>query len=293
MICLAIPFCDDLIVPRSTKSPKQATSKAAPRRATSKPASLTIAVDGAGVSPKDISLRQLIELLEAAAYTFEVIADEKRLDPPKLSLAAVRGGSAEYNVYSEDRQAARVFDTFVTAVRRRGKGASPETRHGLERLHDAGARAGAAIRIGAKTNRPLLLAAPIPEDKTKIQETTVVLARVVGVSIDAREQATVRLRYDDGGSHVFVADPDILGKAATLIGLPVEAHVTFARGESTDAALSIESIKKRREPGSFVALLEETRARMIEKGIVYDAAALIAEDRDEDDAASAGSTGHR
>jgi hypothetical protein len=260
-------------VPRTPKSPK--------------PATLTLAVDGAGVAPKDISLRQLIELLEAAAYTFEAIADEKRLEPPKLSLSSIKSGSAEYHVYSEDRQASRVFNTFTAVVRRRGKGASPKTRHGLERLHNAGARAGAAIRVGAKTRKPLLLAAPIPEEKTKIQESTVVFARVVGVNIDAREKVTVRLRYDDGGSHEFAADPDILGKAATLIGLPVEARVTFARGESTDSALSIESIKQRRPQGSLMALLEETRARMIEKGIVYDSTAIIAEDQDDDEDAPA------
>jgi hypothetical protein len=265
-------------VPQVPKSPK--------RPKPPKAATLTIAVDGAGVTPKAVPLRHLIEVLEAAAYTFEAIADEKRLDPPKLSLANIKSGSAEYQVYSEDRQALRVFDTFVTAVRRRGKGASPKTRHGLERLHNAGARAGAVIRVGGKTSKPLLLAAPVPEANAKIQEATVVFARVVGVNIDAREKVTVKLRYDDGGSHEFVADPDILGNAAMLMGLSVEARVIFARGESTDAALSIESIKQRRPQGSFMALLEETRARMIEKGIVYDAMALIAEDREEDESSA-------
>ncbi|HSJ99715.1 MAG TPA: hypothetical protein VK932_00685 [Kofleriaceae bacterium] len=251
-----------------------------------KPATLTIAIDGAGVTPKDVSLRNLIEVLEAAAYTFEAIADEKRLGRPKLSLARIKEGSAELHIYSEDRQTPRVFDRFVAVARRRGKGASPNTRRGLERIHNAGARAGATIRIGGKTRRPLLLAAPVPEDETKIQEATVVFARVVGVNIDARERATVKLRYDDGGSHEFVADSDTLGKAATLIGLPVEARVTLARGESTDSGLSIESIKQRRPQSSFMALLEETRERMIARGIVYDSTAIIAEDRDDDAAAS-------
>jgi hypothetical protein len=125
----------------------------------------------------------------------------------------------------------------------------------------------------------------------KIQESTVVFARMVGVNIDEREKVTVWLRYDDGGSHAFVADPEILGKAAALIGRPVEARVTFARGESTDSALRIESIKQRRPQGSLMALLEETRARMIEKGIVYDSRAIIAEDQD--DPARASSEGDR
>lgn len=86
------------------------------------PTKLAIAVEGEGLAPKDIPLRYLTELLEAAAATFEALAAEKQIDPPRMSLAKVTSGSARYEFVSEDRQAARVAGAFWTAVKHRGKG---------------------------------------------------------------------------------------------------------------------------------------------------------------------------
>src|SRR5687767_3200452 len=102
---------------------------------TTKTTKFTIAIAGEGITPKDVPLRQLAELLEATAATFEAIAAEKKIEPPKLSLSQVKMGSAAYDVVSEDRYAGRAVSSFVTTVRRRGKGASPRTRNSLSRLH--------------------------------------------------------------------------------------------------------------------------------------------------------------
>jgi hypothetical protein len=260
------------VVPRNRKPPK--------------PTKVTIAIDGEGVGLKDVSLRQLAELLEATAATFEAVAAEKHLEPPKMSLAKAKHGSAAYELVSEDRQAPRVVGAFMTAVRHRGKGSSPQTRNALGRLHRSATRTG-VLRLDQPDQKakakPIYLAAPVAEDETKIEEATVVFARVVGVNIDGNDKATVTLRYDDGGSGDFEADSDLITKAAALIARHVEARVTFLRGESRDWAGCIEGIKERRPQSSFMAAIEEARHALIENGIVVDSKVWLSEDLDNDD----------
>ena len=250
------------------------------------PTRLALAVEGEGLRPKDIPLRHLAELLEAAAATFEALAAEKQIDPPRLSLAKITSGSARYELVSEDRHAARIAGAFWTVVKHRGKGAPQRTRHQLGRLYRAATRTGGALRVepidSKRAGKPIYLAAPIEEDRARIEEATVVFARVVGINIDSHEHASVTLRYDDGGSGEFGADLDVLAKAAELIGQPVEANVTFAKGEETRLALGIERIRRRKPQSSFMASIEETRQSMTGKGIVYDSTKILAEDEDED-----------
>jgi hypothetical protein len=250
-----------------------------------KPTRLTLAVEGEGLGPNDIPLRNLIELLEATAATFEALATEKQLAPPKMSLARITHGSARYEFVSDDRQAPRLTDAFWSAVKHRGKGLSQKTRRQLGRLHRAAARTGAALRIdpvdGKRTAKPIYLAAPIEEDRARIEEATLVYARIVGVNIDAHERASVTLRYDDGGSGEFGADLETLTQAAALIGHPVEASVTFAKGEEARLPLNIEAIRQRKPQSSFMAAIEEARRSMTARGIVYDSTKLIAEDQED------------
>jgi len=252
------------------------------------PTRLAIAVEGEGLAPKDIHVRDLIELLEATVATFDALAAEKQLDRPNLSLASITNGSVRLDFVSEDRAAPRLAEAFRTAVKNRGKGSSARTRRQLGRLHRAGARTGgAALRIdpvnGKRGAKPLYLTAPVEEERAKIEEATLVFARVVGVNIDAHEKGSVTLRYDDGGSGEFGADLEILTRTAALIGHPVEANVTFAKGEEARRPLDIEGIRKRKPQSSLAATLEEARRMMVARGIVYDSTALIAEDKDDDE----------
>lgn len=263
-------FCDDQVVP-SKRKPSLTR--------------IAIAVEGEGLGPKDVPLRHLSELLEAAAATFEALAVEKQVDPPRLSLARVTSGSARYEFVSEDRQASRVAGAFWTAVKHRGKGTSQRTRRQLGRLYRAATRTGGALRVepinGKRAAKPIYLAAPLEEDRARIEEVTVVFARVVGINIDSHESASVTLRYDDGGSGEFGADLDVLTKAAELIGQSVEANVTFAKGEETRLALRIERIRRRKSQSSFMAAIEEARQSMTAKGIIYDSTKVLAEDEDD------------
>ncbi len=259
--------------------------KPKPPRATK----LSLAVEGEGLGPKDISLRNLAELLEATAATFEALAAESHVDSPKLSLAKITSGSARYEILSEGPQAKRIVGDFWDAVKRRGKGVSQKTRSQLGRLHRAATRTGAALRVdpihGTRTSKPIYLAAPIEEDQTRIEEATVVFARVVGVNIDSHENASVTLRYDDGGSGEFSAELEILTQAAELIGHLIEANVTFARGEDAKHALHIEAIKRRKPQSSFMAAIEQARSALAAKGIVYDSTQILADVVDDDAAA--------
>jgi hypothetical protein len=256
-----------------------------PKKRKPQKTTIAIAVYGDGVKPKDVPVRQLVELLEATAATFDALASDKQVEPPRLSLAKITDGSARYHLVSEDSQAGRIAEAFWSAVKQRGKGASSKVRHQLGRLHRAASRAGAGLRVdpmsGQRASKPIYLAAPVEEERPQLEESTVVFARVVGVNIDYRDQASVTLRYDDSGSGEFGAEADILARAAEMIGQLVEADVTFARDEETKLALNIEAIRRRKTQSSFMAAIEEARRAMSAKGIVYDSTRILAEDEDE------------
>jgi hypothetical protein len=252
-------------------------------------ASLTIAIVGDGVTPRDVGLRQLASLLEATANAFESLAEERNVDPPQMSLARVKKGSAAYQLESHDRQAERTFSSFVTTVRKRGKDASPRTRQSLTRLHAVAARAGAGLRVdpegpvGKKgTSAPVLLAPPLPEDEAKVEEGTVVFARVVGLRLDVRDRASVTLRYDDGGSGEFQSSSDLIEASAQLLGRHVEARVTFLRGETKDFDGELEQITQRDPSSDLMMGIFAARNEMRERGISIDAEAWLAEERDDE-----------
>ena len=255
-----------------------------PRRAPPKPLKLTIALTGEGITPRDVSLRQLAELLQATAATFDSLAADRKVNPPTVSLAGVKEGSAAYELYSSDRQADRVAASFLAAVRRRGKGTSPRTRRSLQRMHNVSAKTG-SLRIDppkpAPKAKPLYLAPPVQDADTQLEEATVVYGRVVGLRIDARDQAAVTLRYDDGGQGEFETSIEILQRAAGLLGRSVAGRVTFLRGEEQDWEGSLEEIEEHAEPGAFMEAIRRACQELQEKGIVIDASTWVVERDDE------------
>jgi hypothetical protein len=249
-------------------------------------AKLTIAIVGEGVTPKNVTLRQLAALLEATATTFDALAADRNIEAPHLSLTRVKDGSAAYELHSQDRQASRAIDSFVATIRRRGKNASPRTRASLTRLHAVVTKAGASLRIDpvhATTNaKPIYLAAPLAEDDVSVEEGTVVFGRIVGLRLDARDRASVTIRYDDGGTGEFDAEADFLDRAARLIGRTVSARVTFHRGDSKDYEGMIEDLEERPAPVELMTAIAKARAQLAERGIVISAKEWLAEERDDD-----------
>src|SRR5690606_27072372 len=50
---------------------------------------LEVAIEGDGLSPSDVPVRQLVELLEATVSAIDAVAAERGLDPPELRLVSV------------------------------------------------------------------------------------------------------------------------------------------------------------------------------------------------------------
>lgn len=257
-----------------------------PRRARSTPrkpppppgAKLTIAIEGDGITPKDVSLRQLSELLAATAEAFDAIASDRNGPSPTVSLAKVKNGSAAYELVSDDRRARPVVRSFVATARQRGKNASVRTRKALGRLRQVAGKNG-ALRIEPEgPAKPIYLAAPAEVLSTEIEEGTVVRGRVVGVRIDVRDQGAVTLRYDDGGQGDFGSSLELTIRAAALIGKQVAARVTFLRGEEKDHAGEIEALEEKAPDSGFLDAIRKAREQLRAKGVVIDSAAWLADE---------------
>jgi hypothetical protein len=245
--------------------------------------SVTIAVAGDGITPKDVSLRHLAELLEATAAAFEAVSAEKGVAVPVLSLAKVKTGSAAYQFYSEDAQAEGVAKSLYTAARKRGRGSSPAVRRSISRMLHA-SKAG-PLRIEPVNDnpkeKPVLIAEPLPDEGTEIDEGTVVYGRIVGVRIDTHDRGKVSLRYDDGGQGEFNSPPELVGSCATLLGRNVSARVTFVRGNERDWDGDLEEVVERSNATDLLTALEDARRELTEKGIVIDASQwILDEDRE-------------
>lgn len=246
------------------------------RRKPEKASSLTIAIGGEGVTPKDLTLRQLAEILEATASTIEAVAAEKEVAAPRFSLAKVLTGSAKLRLISEDQQAPMVRKSVLGAVRTRGRSNSPKTRRAMLRLYDVAAKTG-PLRFesedAGEKSKPLLLSVPVEIAETFVEEATVVFGRIVGVRVVGGDEGAVMIRYDDGGSGEFEADPEILTRAAALIGGHAACHVTFQRGEQRDMEGRLEDLDERSHEVDIMAELGRVREQLQAQGIVVDAAA--------------------
>lgn len=246
----------------------------------------TIAVEGDGIGLKDVGLRQLSDLLGATAAFVEAVATEKGLEPPKLSLARAKQGSAAYELISEAETASRVVSAAVSAVRKRGQGSSPRTRTSMVKLYNTASKSGSlrfdppSVRAGVEA-KPVRMAPPLDDDATQIEEGTVVFGRVVGLRIDGAK-GTVSIRYDDGGTGNFDADLELVAKAARTIirNADVRARVTFLRGEYRDFDGAIEDITEHAAKSDFLEAIAEVRKNLDEAGVEIDADAWFAQERE-------------
>ncbi len=242
---------------------------------------LTIAVGGEGVTPRDLPLRRLAELLEATASTIEAVAAEKQVEVPRFSVAKVLEGSAAYRLVSEDEQALMVHKSVLAAVRSRGRTSSLQTRNALLRLHQVASKTGPLrfkSEIEGKKTEKVLLSVPVELDDTFVEDATVVYGRVIGAKIVGTDDGEVTIRYDDGGSGEFEADLDILARAAALIGRHVTCRVTFQRGAERDMNGRLDEVEERPQDVDIMTELMGVREQLRERGIVIDAEAWLREE---------------
>ena len=211
---------------------------------TERQAVLEVAIEGEGLSPHDIPIRQLVELLEGAASALEALAIERGIDVPKPRLVEVRNGSAAYELEVPSPQAEWLIGELYEAAKTRGRNARPELRHALNRLHGAGRGVGSVRLSGATARRklaPIRLAPLVAVEPYSIIEGTVVEARVSGVI--AGQMMKVHLRMREGGTVAFVSEPSIAEHAARLFNRPVRAHVTFTSDVDGRRALGIDELE--------------------------------------------------
>src|SRR5262249_43923689 len=153
------------------------------------------------VTPQDLPLRRLAELLEATATTIEAVAAEKQVEVPKFSVAEVLKGSAAYRLVSEDEQAPMVRKSVLAAVRSRGRTNSLQTRDALLRLHQVASKTG-PLRLeleadGKKKAQKVFLSVPVELDDTFVEDATVIYGRVIGAKLVGTDDGVVTLRYDN------------------------------------------------------------------------------------------------
>lgn len=211
---------------------------------------LEIAIEGDGLSPADVSVRQLSDLLQATASVLEAIAEEQGLPAPTLRLVAVKEGSAAYDLMSPDGDSSSLFNEFRKTAKERAQNSSPKIRQSFIRLHSTTAARLGSLRIavcdasGKQRGKPVHLAPPI-EPKAAleaIENLTEIYARVVGVAIRRGDRAMVSLRGDDGPTEDFEADFDIAQTAAQYFNKTVVASVSYVMGADRNQAGRLENV---------------------------------------------------
>lgn len=206
---------------------------------TSKWRGFELAVAGTNLSPADIPARQLVELIEAAMQTVELIAEERGAAKPRLRLIGVTTGSAAYQLRTPDPADGPVIDELARQVETRGVHASPAVRQALARLNHAGKNGSVRLRVvakgGVKRKKDLFVAPPVELVGTPYEETAEVVGRLVGVNAGRSNALTIRLRLDDGITREFAVEQDIAARAGKLFLQMVLARVTYDIGPDSMA----------------------------------------------------------
>jgi hypothetical protein len=233
---------------------------------------LEVAVAGEGVTPADLSIRDVAELLDALGAAVEAAAKALMLPVPLVSLAEVRPGSAAYALKAPATpQANAAIRLVYDAARTRGRGQPADLRRALERMHAVG-KVGAGVRltiVGAKPGAPIMLAPLLDIAESVLEETEEVHAHVVGVSV-GKAGMNVRLRIEGKRTETFSADEDVAKQAARLFNRRVRARVVFRRSVAVEEAGEIEELELW-EDLDFLDAVRAIRQDLSAEGIVLDA----------------------
>lgn len=231
-----------------------------------------IALEGDGVSPADVPVRQLAAVLEAVANLFEKVAAEREVKvlPPRL--VEVASGSAAYTLRSPDVESEGVLQSVEQHARERGRNATHAVRSALDRLYRSGRDFGAIrlVRFEGKARlEPVHLAPPVELEPATFEEVRELLGVVVGVDAGARRGATVKLRIDDGGTASFDADIPTAQKAARLFTQPARALVVYEISGERETEGEIEQLDPwdRDDDGHPLAVFDQAAAALRDHGI--------------------------
>ena len=238
-----------------------------------------VAIDGEGVSPKDVPVRQLIELLEATASAVEAVAREHGTEPPALRLIGVREGSAAYELYSDAPNAEAVVRDFYQAAKERGANSGPSVCKALSRLHSAGK--GDQIRIttrtpdGKKRARPVYVSTPVESQAAQSEMAAEYYGRIVGLSV-RNEQTFVRLRLDDGGTEEFRAKDEVEARAGLFFNKLVRVYVVHTL-HGTEVNDGIIEMMSEWADENLLDVMRSIRNDLTKKGVAVDVEAWLQE----------------
>ncbi len=230
-----------------------------------------IAIEGEGLSPEEVPIRQLVELLESAANAVQVLAEERGIKLQSPRLVAVRAGSAAYDLRIPDESAAPLVGELERQIQTRGKQGTQEMRRALDRMHKAG-RMGSvrftSLKNGKPKPKPLYVSPPFEVAVAPYEAQSEIIGRVVGVAQTA-SRLTVNIRLDDGHTESFAADQDVGRHAARLFLSPVRAEVVYnvERGEEEPSTvISLESTGELVDDGALAAF-DLARDELVGEGI--------------------------
>jgi len=235
---------------------------------------MEIAIEAQGISPKDVPVRQLVELLEAAVSVLDALARERGIEAPAMRLVGVHEGSAAYELYADTPNAERVVQEFFNATKKRGAGSGPSVRRALARLHLA-TKVG-QIRItshletreGTVPSPPIYIEPPIVIDELQSEMAAEYYGRVVGLAVK-NEQAFVRLRMDDGGTQEYRVRPGLEGRLSPFFNKTVRVYVVHTLYGDDVADGVIESIEEWTNE-AFLDVMHEVRDDLSRQGVAID-----------------------
>lgn len=188
-----------------------------------------VAIAGEGLSPADVPIGQVVELLQATVAAVESIAKDEGLEPPELRLVSVHRGSAGYGLASSSPGAEMVVRRFHAVAKERGAKSGPGVRRALNRLHDAGRQLG-SVRIAPKVTRapkPILVAPPVQKASIMVERSTELHGRVLGLSVK-NSDTFVRIKVEDSRLEEFIVDDAVVeAKATSLFKKHVVVQATY------------------------------------------------------------------
>ncbi|MBI4956814.1 MAG: hypothetical protein HY908_32655 [Myxococcales bacterium] len=238
---------------------------------------LRLALEGEGLSPADVPIRNLVELLSAAVGALEAVATEAGFAAPVMQLTAVRKGSAAYDFSSISDTAPEAMRNFHEAIRTRGAHVGVSTRRALARLYDA-SKIGALrveMHVPGVRSKPLRMAPPIADQPLAFEHTIELQARVMGMFVSRDGGVMVRLRPIAGGPSMdLVADEDVATAATHLFNRTARAVYTEVVGVSEHGTLhSLEPW----ESADLLDVLRGVRDELAADGVFIDAGAWLEE----------------
>jgi hypothetical protein len=233
------------------------------------------------ISPADISLRQLSEVLAAAAASLEGAAKESGNREPQLALTAIKHGSAKYEITARYESADEAFRAVASELQRSLETEPDDLPSALRKpfLRLAAAAGDYPLQITfydpSRSQRAKTLPIPPPSFylRSYVEGTTVLYGRVYGVE-RLKSRYSVLFKVDEGLKLEMDSDEATASKSAALFNKPAEARAVFISSAGAEPPTwQLEDILEWR-PAEALDVFAEIGESLAESGGI-DAEALI------------------